>query len=98
MNTILLARLTLRDGFGNLSQLDVRRGANDELVLHLGCEAISNLHHSGRQPPPAFCMAGHDARTVDEIEAWVNAHTFRKVLRTERGPSARRSAPEASKV
>lgn len=84
---VLLARITMLDGFSNRSQLDVRRGENHELVLELGYESLSNLHSSRSQPPPAFCLLNDDPGTVDRVVEWLGT-TNRRVTNTERGPSA----------
>lgn len=92
---ILLARLTLSSASTDRrTQLDVRRGANDELVLSLGIEALSNLQP--KRPPPAFCIAGDDYTTVEVAAAWVNDWTLRRVVMIERGPSARQTIDEAA--
>ena len=93
---ILLARLTLASASTERrTQLDVRRGANDELVLSLGIEALSNLQP--KRPPPAFCIAGDDYTTVDVVVAWVDDWTLRVVENVERGPSARQTIDEAGR-
>lgn len=89
MNAILLARITVKDGMGNASQLDVRRAENDELVLSYfnGSTALSLSNMQPKKAPPAFCVHGDDAATVDMVAKWLEC-TLIKVQEVERGPSA----------
>ena len=80
---VLIARFTLEDACKNRSQLDVRRAANDELIVSLGNQSLSNL---GGPPPPAFCQP-NDIDTVDLVVDWLGK-TRHKIVATELGPRA----------
>jgi len=87
---ILIARITLHSRISGKSQMDVRKGANDELVLTLGNESLANL--GARRFPPAFCLPD-DKETVAAVVNWL-ASSYREVVMIETRPELPPTTPD----